>query len=458
MKKLILGLLVLALLAPKAFADNAFTWDSGYKGDAPDAEDVQTSTSNFNNNLSSSDTTVQAALDTIDNLTITGDITSVTAGAGLTGGGTSGAVTVTVGAGTAITVNADDVAVTADAIGPTQIDETATYDWTGTHVFDSDALQIDDTGGDHQLIITPGTNLSADRVLTLTTGDSARTVTLSGNPTLSDWFDQGVKTSSTPGFAGLTSTGDVDLDGSNINITLQHTGGAEQGWHVEANDISYFAETSGPIWLIKRTNDSVGIGEPGREVSYFSVNSNGTGDQEVTLPAQSIGVDELTSTLDLSAKTSVSIPAGSNPTTDVAGEIAVDTTTGDGSGLRVYSNVGVTLPLRQSKSFVITNPTSSSDYSIWKTPYNITIREIHVLVTAGTNVVGNLDEADANGANASAIDSDLTALAGVNKNDDGTLSNPTVDADDYLNWHTTSVSGSVTSVTVTFEYTVDQVN
>lgn len=46
--------------------------------------------------------------------TTTGDITGVTAGNGLTGGGSSGAVTLTVGAGDGITVNSGDVAVTAD--------------------------------------------------------------------------------------------------------------------------------------------------------------------------------------------------------------------------------------------------------------------------------------------------------------------------------------------------------
>jgi len=55
--------------------------------------------------------TTTASLSTCAGLTCVGDITGVTAGNGLTGGGTSGSVTVNVGAGTAITVAADTVGV-----------------------------------------------------------------------------------------------------------------------------------------------------------------------------------------------------------------------------------------------------------------------------------------------------------------------------------------------------------
>ncbi len=70
---------------------------------------------------------------------------------------------------------------------------------TGLHILDTDASD--------DLIIKPGSDLSADRTLTLTTGDASRTITLSGNPTLADWFDQAVKTSSDVVFVKITSTG-----------------------------------------------------------------------------------------------------------------------------------------------------------------------------------------------------------------------------------------------------------
>ena len=101
--------------------------------------------------------------------------------------GTANQITVTDGgAGAAVTLS-----IPADFIVPTTI----TIPNTGLHILD--------TGGDHDLIIAPGSDLSADRQLTLTTGDAARTITLSGNPTLDDWFDQSVKVAATPTFLRL---------------------------------------------------------------------------------------------------------------------------------------------------------------------------------------------------------------------------------------------------------------
>ncbi len=61
-------------------------------------------------------------------------------------------------------------------------------------------LKVLDTNASHSLVITPGSDLTAERILSLVTGDAARTVTLTGNPTLADWFDQSVKTTADPTF------------------------------------------------------------------------------------------------------------------------------------------------------------------------------------------------------------------------------------------------------------------
>lgn len=68
-------------------------------------------------------------------------------------------------------------------------------------------LHLLDTNGSHDLIVTPGSDLTSDHSFTITTGDADRTVTVNGNPTLNDWFDQSVKAAATPTHAGLTLTG-----------------------------------------------------------------------------------------------------------------------------------------------------------------------------------------------------------------------------------------------------------
>jgi len=75
-------------------------------------------------------------------------------------------------------------------------------------------LVLSDTDESNILAIRYMTDLTANRFLYLYTGDATRTITLSGNPTLADWFDQGVKTTDDVVFA---TTGGVTIVGGNIS-------------------------------------------------------------------------------------------------------------------------------------------------------------------------------------------------------------------------------------------------
>lgn len=93
----------------------------------------------------------------------------------------------------------------------------------------NEGLHILDTNASHDLIVKAGSDLTADRILTLATGDAARTITLSGDPTLSDWFDQSVKQAATPAFSSIilgaattktgSFTGFTAAESKTLNIT-----------------------------------------------------------------------------------------------------------------------------------------------------------------------------------------------------------------------------------------------
>lgn len=79
MKKILSTFLLgLFLLNSISHADN-FAWESSFQGGKPSAENIRTNTDNFDGNLSATDTNVQLALDTLDELIAgsSGDITDV---------------------------------------------------------------------------------------------------------------------------------------------------------------------------------------------------------------------------------------------------------------------------------------------------------------------------------------------------------------------------------------------
>lgn len=63
-----------------------------------------------------------------------------------------------------------------------------------------------DTDSSNLLKLDWNEDSASDRNLTFKVGAADREITLSGSPTLGDWFDQSVKAAATPSFAGLTLT------------------------------------------------------------------------------------------------------------------------------------------------------------------------------------------------------------------------------------------------------------
>jgi len=106
-----------------------------------------------------------------------------------------------------------------------------------------------------------------------------------------------------------------------------------------------------------------------------------------------------------------------------------------------------------SKSFCIGAAVATDDFLVWRAPVDITITDIYGVLLTGVSVVGALDECDSAGANCVAVDADITFNGGLDQ-DDGALTNGTIDAGDWIMWHTTSID-TPGFLTVTFDYTID---
>lgn len=148
-------------------------------------------------------------------------------------------------------------------------------------------------------------------------------------------------------------------------------------------------------------------------------------------------------------------------TTDTTGNYVQSVATGKGLTGGAAGSEGATLTLgigTLQKCAVIKAATTADDYPLEKFPGAITITDIHVYAIGGTNVVGGLDECTGTAgvcSSVTAVDADITGTAGSNVEDDGTLTNGGIAAGNWVQWHTTSVSGTNTSLSVCFNYTID---
>jgi hypothetical protein len=156
----------------------------------------------------------------------TGDyVATITSGAGLTGGttGEGSTPTLAVGAGTHITVNADDVAVNTTTLIPAVWAQSGSY--TGSIQVTS-AMIVDGTIVNNDInaaaaIAYTKLNLGGSGIVSGSSLSSATqgTVVLTTNGVAGTTVDLALETTDSPQFVGLTLTGDLAVNGGDITTT-----------------------------------------------------------------------------------------------------------------------------------------------------------------------------------------------------------------------------------------------
>ena len=412
--------------------------------------------------------------DTVTNATFTTALTVDTGTVGLTGAGANTSVlTLAAGASsiggsnTGDDSGTDDQKIDAFAIDGNNItcslesdgEATKTADISTTTAVTANTNKITEStsGGDHLTLSTY--SLAVDDDFLLNTGDTMA----SGGLTIiggleSDTLTDGTLEISNGNIINATTTTQSPNDNSTKLATTAYadTAAAGGGATVALDNLAS-VQINTTLLSDAADTDSLGtvdaewlnlyIGDAGK--IYLGLTQDTSIERsaanEMTLTATS-GVTVESVKMDGGVITGATIEASGNTIDADTGDSATsffDAGTIEGARLGTFS-----------KSFVILAPIATDDYPVWKSPTAITVTAVHVQCLGGTNIVGQLTECNAEGISCAVCDStDITATANNSEDDDGTLSNGSIDALDYVGWKTESISGTPTSVTVTWEYT-----
>jgi hypothetical protein len=129
------------------------------------------------------------------------------------------------------------------------------------------AYGIRDTSAafDVQLGATSSVTLTGNCALTFDVTNAARTIRLTGNPTLADWFDQNVTTTGSPQFKSL-GIGQPFSSGTAISITAAHPRVISTS-NPGTNEIAFqFINSAGTCYF--GTNDSAGLNFGGTPYAF----------------------------------------------------------------------------------------------------------------------------------------------------------------------------------------------
>jgi hypothetical protein len=135
----------------------------------------------------------------------------------------------TVSLGGSQTLAASDLTNGTTGSGAVVLGTSPTISGTSTSITNVGTFALRDTSAafDLTLAATSSTALTAGRTLIFDVVNAARTIKLTGNPTLADWFDQSVKTTAGPTFAGATLTAALTQSGTAATISSFSANGSQ---------------------------------------------------------------------------------------------------------------------------------------------------------------------------------------------------------------------------------------
>ena len=106
-------------------------------------------------------------------------------------------------------------------------------------------------------------------------------------------------------------------------------------------------------------------------------------------------------------------------------------------------------------TWVFSAPLATDDKCFWVAPVNITITDIQGILFSGGAMTATIKECDSAGANCAVCDSAYITFNGGLDEDDGTLSNGTIDAGDVVGVDIEAVNGDEGDFMIWFKFTVD---
>ncbi len=158
--------------------------------------------------------------------------------------------------------------------------------------------------------------------------------------------------------------------------------------------------------------------------------------------------DTFTGVHDFGGATSVELPNGTGPTVDAAGEVAVDTTSDQ---FIYYGGAKRVLTYKKQKDFVVKTPADADDFILFRSRTATTISNIYCIAQGGTSISLTIQECDSAGANCSNVD-DAQTCDTDGALDDGSLSNASIDAGDWIKVLLGAPTGTVNFLTVSIYY------